>query len=154
MLLQYGWMRLSGVAGYRGLVSFREEKGKELTGWAHSRTLPAGDVFRARLILALADGMTYEAIKSSLQTTAPTISRWPLFEASFRPGSYGFRPKRSAKQAIYDIRRWVTYGYDQVIDLDLKSYFDTIDHDLLMKLVERRVRDPRVLRLIRRWLKA
>jgi len=43
----------------------------------------------------------------------------------------------------------VTYGYDQVIDLDLKSYFDTIDHDLLMKLVERRVRDPRVLQLIR-----
>ena len=45
----------------------------------------------------------------------------PLFEGSFRPGSYGFRPKRSAKQAIYDM----TYGYDKVIDLDLKSYFDT-----------------------------
>jgi hypothetical protein len=42
----------------------------------------------------------------------------PLFEASFRAGSYGFRPKRSAKQAIYDIRKWVTYGYDKVIDLD------------------------------------
>ena len=78
----------------------------------------------------------------------------PLFEGSFRPGSYGFRPKRSAKQAIYDIRKWVTYGYDKVIDLDLKSYFDSIDHELLMKLVQRRVRDPRVLRLIRRWLKA
>ena len=77
-----------------------------------------------------------------------------MFEASFRPGSYGFRPKRSAKQAIYDIRKWVTYGYDRVIDLDLKSYFDTIDHELLMKLVQRRVHDPRVLRLIRRWLKA
>ena len=51
----------------------------------------------------------------------------PLFEASFREGSYGFRPKRSAKQAIYDIRKWITYGYDKVIDLDLKSYFDTID---------------------------
>ena len=65
-----------------------------------------------------------------------------------------FVPKRSAKQAIYDIRKWITYGYDKVIDLDLKSYFDTIDHGLLMKLVERRVRDPRVLRLIRCWLKA
>jgi len=61
-------MRLSAVAGYRELVSLTEEQRKELTGWAHSRTLPAGDVFRARLILALADGMTYEAIKSSLQT--------------------------------------------------------------------------------------
>ena len=57
-------------------------------------------------------------------------------------------------QAIYDIRKWVTYGYDKVIDLDLKSYYDTIDHDLLMKLVQRRVRDARVLRLIRRWLRA
>jgi retron-type reverse transcriptase len=47
----------------------------------------------------------------------------PLFEASFRPGSYGFRPKRGTKQAVYDIRKWVTYGYDKVIDLDLKSYF-------------------------------
>ena len=78
----------------------------------------------------------------------------PLFEASFRPSSYGFRPKRGAKQAIADIRKWVTYGYDQVIDLDLKSYFDTIDHALLLKLVARRVRDPRVLRLMRRWLRA
>jgi len=78
----------------------------------------------------------------------------PLFEASFRPGSYGFRPKRGAKDAVYDIRKWVTYGYDKVIDLDLKSYFDTIDQTLLMKLVARRVRDPRVLRLIRRWLRA
>lgn len=78
----------------------------------------------------------------------------PLFEASFRPGSYGFRPKRRAKQAIYDIRKWVTFGYDKVIDLDLKSYFDTIDHEILVKLVQRRVRDPRVLRLIRLWLKA
>src|SRR5207244_3417679 len=69
-------------------------------------------------------------------------------------GSYGFRPKRGAKQAIYDIRKWVTYGYDKVIDLDLKSYFDTISHELLMKLVRRRVRDPRVLRLIGRWLRA
>lgn len=78
----------------------------------------------------------------------------PLFEASFRPGSYGFRPKRGTRQAIYDIRKWVTYGYDKVIDLDLKSYFDTLDHELLMKLVRGRVRDPRVLRLIRRWLRA
>lgn len=66
----------------------------------------------------------------------------PLFEASFRPGSFGFRPKRGARQAIEEIRKWVNFGYDEVIDLDLKSFFDTIDHELLVKLVMRRVRDP------------
>jgi RNA-directed DNA polymerase len=51
-----------------------------------------------------------------------------VVEPLFRPGSYGLRPKRGARQAsIYDIRKWVTYGYDKVIDLDLKSYFDTIN---------------------------
>jgi RNA-directed DNA polymerase len=78
----------------------------------------------------------------------------PLFEASFRPGSFGFRPGRGAWQAIEEIQKWVTWGYEEVIDLDLRSYFDTLDQDLLMKLVMRRVRDPRVLRLIRRWLRA
>src|SRR6478672_12414590 len=89
-------MRLSAVAGYRELVSLTEEQRKELTGWAHSRTLPAGDVFRARLILALADGMTYEAIKSSLQTTAPTISRWKQrFEES---GIEGLEPQHKGSK--------------------------------------------------------
>jgi RNA-directed DNA polymerase len=93
-------------------------------------------------------------VKDRVAHAAVKIVIEPLFEGSFRPGSYGFRPKRSAKQAIYDIRKWVTYGYDKVIDLDLKSYFDTIDHEILIQLVQRRVRDPRVLRLIRLWLKA
>jgi group II intron reverse transcriptase/maturase len=93
-------------------------------------------------------------IRDRVAQAAMKIVIEPLFEASFRPGSYGFRPKRGTKQAIYDIRKWVTYGYDKVIDLDLKSYFDTLDHELLIKLVKRRVRDPRVLRLIRLWLRA
>ena len=77
----------------------------------------------------------------------------PIFEANFREESYGFRPQRSCKDALRSIRKWVTYGYSTVIDADISSYFDTIDHDLLIKLVERRVRDPWILRLIRRWLK-
>lgn len=58
------------------MVTITDEQRDELKKWAQSRTLPAGDVFRARLILALAEGRTYEEIKASLQTTAPTISRW------------------------------------------------------------------------------
>ena len=77
----------------------------------------------------------------------------PLFEASFRPNSFGFRPKRSAHHAIETIRREMTWKED-VIDLDLKTYFDTIDQKLLIQLVRRRVSDPRVLRLIKLWLRA
>jgi group II intron reverse transcriptase/maturase len=77
----------------------------------------------------------------------------PIFEANFKEGSYGFRPKRSCQDALRAVRKWVTYGYSEVIDADIKSYFDTIDHDLLMELVQRRVGDKWILRLIRRWLK-
>jgi group II intron reverse transcriptase/maturase len=76
----------------------------------------------------------------------------PIFEANFMEESYGFRPKQSCQKALMSIRKWVTYGYTTVIDADVKSYFDTIDHELLLQLVERRIRDPWVLRLIRRWL--
>ena len=72
----FDWVRLCSVTRYRELLSLTTEQREELMRWAQSRSLPAGDVFRARLILALADGMTYEAIKGSLHTTAPTISRW------------------------------------------------------------------------------
>ncbi len=78
----------------------------------------------------------------------------PLFEADFLECSYGFRPKRSSHQAIAEIEKYLRNGYRWIVDVDLKSYFDTIPHEPLMKLVERRVRDPKVLRLIRRWLKA
>ena len=64
------------MARYRELLSLTAEQREELTGWSQSRTLPAGDVVRARLILALAKGMTYKTIKRELHTTARTISRW------------------------------------------------------------------------------
>jgi len=75
------------VARYRELFSITAEQREELRRWSQSRTLPAGEVFRARLILALAEGMTYNAIKSELHTTARTISRWKQrFEASGMEG--------------------------------------------------------------------
>ena len=72
------------------------EQQEELTGWSHSRTLPAGDVFRARLILALADGLTYKTIKQRLHTTARTISRWKQrFEES---GIEGLEPRHKGSK--------------------------------------------------------
>ena len=93
-------------------------------------------------------------VKDRVVQAAVKLVIEPLFEASFRPNSFGFRPKRSAHDAIETIRREVNRGKEDVIDLDLKTYFDTIDQKLLMQLVRRRVRDPRVLRLIRLWLRA
>jgi RNA-directed DNA polymerase len=63
----------------------------------------------------------------------------PLFEADFIPCSFGFRPKRTARMALGAIVASVNEGCLQVVDVDLKSYFDTIDHELLMRLVERRI---------------
>jgi RNA-directed DNA polymerase len=73
----------------------------------------------------------------------------PLFEASFRPGSDGFRPKRGARQAIYDIRKWVTYGYDEVIDLDVKSYLDPVSCCPLVDEVQSKSSDCRPKTLMR-----
>jgi RNA-directed DNA polymerase len=78
----------------------------------------------------------------------------PIFEADFRPCSYGFRPRRSATQALETIRKLGARGGNHVLDADIRDYFGSIDHDKLMKLVERRVSDRRVLKLLRQWLKA
>ena len=78
----------------------------------------------------------------------------PLFEADFRPCSFGFRPKKTPRMALSAIVQSVNEGYSFVVDVDLKSYFDTISHELLLELVERRVGDVQVMRLIRAWLKA
>lgn len=78
----------------------------------------------------------------------------PLFDPGFSASSYGYRPKRSAKQAVLAMKAHVTVGHRWVVDLDLEAFFDRVNHDLLMARVARRVNDKRVLRLIRRYLKA
>jgi group II intron reverse transcriptase/maturase len=78
----------------------------------------------------------------------------PIFEAGFRSCSYGFRPKRSATDALETLRKLGAKGYNHVFDADIRDYFGSIDHDKLMKLVERRVSDRRVLKLLRQWLTA
>ncbi len=67
----------------------------------------------------------------------------PIFEANFCEGSYGFRPGRGCREAIAAIRKWVRYGYSHVIDADVAVCFDSIDHKLLLELVQRRVRKYR-----------
>lgn len=77
----------------------------------------------------------------------------PIFEADFKDCSYGFRPKRNAHQAITQIRKASKKAY-WVVDVDIKGYFDNINQEKLMMLVEKRISDHRVLKLIRNWLQA
>ena len=78
----------------------------------------------------------------------------PIFEADFEASSYGFRPKRSATEALEAIRIAGNQGHDFVVDADIKGYFDSIDQAKLMVLVGERISDRRVLKLIRQWMRA
>jgi RNA-directed DNA polymerase len=78
----------------------------------------------------------------------------PIFEADFQPFSYGFRPKKSATQALEAIREAGNRGYNFVVDADIQGYFDNIQRETLMELVKERVSDRRVLKLLRQWLEA
>jgi RNA-directed DNA polymerase len=78
----------------------------------------------------------------------------PLFEPSFSESSYGFRPQRSAQQAVLKAREHVREGRRWVGDIDLEKFFDRVNHDILMSRLARRIKDKRVLRLIRRYLQA
>lgn len=78
----------------------------------------------------------------------------PIFEADFLASSYGFRPKRSATEALEAIRVAGNRGMNFVVDADIRSYFDSIDQQRLMALVEERISDRRTLKLIRQWLRA
>lgn len=78
----------------------------------------------------------------------------PVFDPTFSQFSYGFRPRRSAHQAVRQAQHFVREGRRFVVDMDLEKFFDRVNHDILMARVERKVGDPRILGLIRRYLKA
>jgi len=93
-------------------------------------------------------------IRDRVAQTAAKIVLEPIFEADFEDSAYGYRPRRSAVDAVKETHRLVCRGYTDVVDADLSKYFDTIPHADLLKSVSRRVVDRHVLRLIKLWLTA
>ena len=78
----------------------------------------------------------------------------PLFEVEFKANSYGFRPNRNAQQAVQQAHQNINEGYQHIVDIDLKNFFDEVDHCLLLNLLYQKVKCPKTLRLIRKWLTA
>ena len=78
----------------------------------------------------------------------------PIYEPLFADGSYGYRPNRSAKAAVLKVKEYAEQGYTYAVVLDLSKYFDTINHEILIKLLRKNIKDERVVQLIKRYLKS
>jgi group II intron reverse transcriptase/maturase len=153
--------RNGGSAGVDGVtIEAVEREGVEQFLYQIGQDLKAG-TYRPqpvkRVYIPKPDGrqrpLGIPAIRDRVIQQACKIVIEPVFEANFQDNSYGFRPRRSAWQAIKVVKEALVRGW-WVVDADIQSYFDAIDHDMLMTLVERRISDRRVLKLLRQWLKA
>ena len=79
---------------------------------------------------------------------------YPKFEIGFKANSYGFRPNLNALQAVKQAQKNINEGYQHIVDIDLKNFFDEVDHCILLQLLYNKVKCPLILRLIRKWLRA
>ena len=93
-------------------------------------------------------------VRDRVVEQAANLVLLPIFEADFLPCSYGFRPKRSAHQALERIRQLANHGHEWVVDADIQDCFGSIDQTKLLRVIEQRVSDRRVLKLLRKWLEA
>ena len=136
-----------------GVESFLEQiRGELISGRyqpmpVRKKEIPkdGGTKVRVLSIPSIRDRVVQGAVKLILE---------PIFEADFQPGSYGYRPQRTAHEAINRVAQGIVEAKTKVIDLDLRAYFDMVQHCLLLDKVAKRVRDDQVMRLLKMILKA
>jgi len=147
----------SGVDGERiediesqGCSEYLAELGKELQARQYC-PLPV-----KRVYIPKANGkkrpLGIPTIRDRIVQTAFLMILEPILEADFTEGSHGFRPNKSAHGAIREIYKYLNWGCEQVYDVDLEKYFDTVEHWKLMKLLSQRISDGRILHVIKQWL--
>ena len=113
---------------------------------ARKKEIPKdGGKFRVLSIPTIRDRVVQGAVKLILE---------PIFEADFQPGSYGYRPKRTAHQAVNRVAQAIVEEKTRIVDIDLRAYFDNVQHYLLLEKVARRVQDDAVMHLLKMMLKA
>lgn len=164
-VLQEAWKRVKRNGGSAGVdsetVEMIREYGEDRFLEGIGVTLRAGE-YRPQAVrrcyIPKADGkkrpLGIPTVRDRVVQAATKLVMEPIFEADFREGSYGFRPRRGAAQALERLREQGSRGGNHVLDADIRDFFGSIDHELLMKRVSRRVCDRRVLKLIRQWLTA
>jgi RNA-directed DNA polymerase len=136
----------SGVEGF-----LRQIRDELITGTyrpmrARKKEIPKdGGKVRVLSIPSIRDRVVQGALKLILE---------PIFEADFQPGSYGYRPKRTAHQAVNRVAQAIVESKTRIIDIDLRAYFDNVQHHLLLEKVARRVHDDEVMHLLKTMLKA
>jgi len=165
-ILGHAWRLVRANGGSPGVdgMSFKAiEDGKGVAAFLRDLACSLKDkTYRAqpvrRVMIPKADGsqrpLGIPTIRDRVAQMAVKLIIEPIFEADFCPHSYGFRPKRSAHDAVDDIANTLWAGYTEVIDADLSKYFDSIPHSKLMTVVAKRIVDGGILHLIKQWLKA
>jgi len=164
-ILEHAYALARGNAGAPGVdgIDFEQIEAAGLENWlARLREELASKTYRPQAVrratIPKPGGgerpLGIPTIRDRVAQTAAKLVLEPIFEADFEDNAYGYRPKRSAGDAIAQVHRHLLSGHEEVVDADLSKYFDTIPHRDLMQSVARRIVDRHVLHLIKMWLEA